>query len=85
MSINGNILTLILYITDKISHKLCFEKEKHLLSNFIEGFTKNIVDIVKNEMHPYKLNLSFIFEQKDDVYYSKKIVFRLWTFYECLL
>ena len=62
------------FYADKNSHKYCFEKEKHLLLNFIEGFTETINSSNKYELHPSNLNLSFIFEQKDDIYFSRKLL-----------
>ena len=62
------------FYADKNSHKYCFEKEKHLLLNFIEGFTESINTSFQKELHPSKLNLSFIFEQKDDIYFSRKLL-----------
>lgn len=57
---------------DKNSHKICFQKEKHLLLSFIESY-EDIDSDTKCGIHPSNLNLSFIFDKKEDIYFSKKL------------
>ena len=46
---------------DKNSHKLCFQKEKFLLLNFIEGFNKSVVENdKKNFIHLNSIFLLFL-------------------------
>ena len=58
---------------DKNSHKICFDKEKNILLNFMESYRAEKIQEANNELHPSKLNLSFLFEKKDDIYYSQKL------------
>jgi len=58
---------------DKNSHKICFEKEKNILLNFLEHYSLEKIEEESNDLHPSKLNLSFLFEKKEDFYYSQKL------------
>ena len=59
--------------TDKNSHKICFEKEKHILLNFMESYKDEKIQEANSELHPSKLNLSFLFDRKGEIYYSPKL------------
>ena len=56
----------------KIAIKICFQKEKHHLLSFIES-NKDIDSDTKCGIHPSNLNLSFIFDKKEDKYFSTKL------------